>query len=107
MDAGKLLLGRFLCDGELSLSEEIELLKHLDKWYTKPEERDALRRAVTCLISSRFLTTRTTLLHRLATETPGEVLVGARKREQGKFTCITEQLLSKYIGGRKAPVCER
>jgi hypothetical protein len=31
VDAGKLLLGRFLCDGELSLSEEIELLKHLDK----------------------------------------------------------------------------
>jgi hypothetical protein len=102
--AGKLLFGRFLCDGELSLLEEIELLKHLRCRYTTDAEREALREVMTCFVGSHFVTKSTILLHRLATETPDAVLVDASNREPGKFTCIAEQLLSKHLV-QKAPAC--
>jgi hypothetical protein len=59
---------------------------------------------MTCFVGSHFVTKSTILLHRLATETPDAVLVDASNREPGKFTCITEQLLSKYLV-QKAPAC--
>jgi hypothetical protein len=90
-DPGMILLGRFLCDGALSLSEELELLAYVARRYAT--DIGTLKSAVSCLIGSRFLTTPMTLLHRLATHEPSAILADARKREPGQFTRISSMVM--------------
>ena len=52
---GSLLLGRYLCDGELTLIEQYALLGFLRAEYG--ERGDALRAVIECLVSSHFLVT--------------------------------------------------
>ncbi len=106
-EPGQLLLGRFLCDsdGELGLSEELGLLRHLRERYKTDAAQleEALREAVSCLIGSSFLTTPMVLLHRLATLTPDGVLKQARERGPVQFTRIMRTRILGRILARVDP----
>ena len=62
---GMMLLGRYLCDGPLSVLEEHELLRYLRTYASDPKKK-ALRSVVSCLVRSGFLLRPRALLHRLA-----------------------------------------
>jgi hypothetical protein len=108
-EPGQLLLGRFLCDGELGLSEELGLLRHLRERYKTDAAQEALREAVSCLIGSSFLTTPVVLLHRLATLTPDSdgVLKQARERGPVQFTRIMRTRILDRILAREDPARAR
>jgi hypothetical protein len=89
-----LLLGRYLCDGALSLLEEYELLALLRRTYASDAERGALRNVVSCLWESRFLIQPTKLLHRLAEGFDA----GAGK----KAADVLEHVRSEMFGGSEA-----
>jgi hypothetical protein len=89
-----LLLGRYLCDGALSLLEEYELLAFLRRTYASDAERGALRNVVSCLWESRFLIQPTKLLHRLAEGFDA----GARKTAAD----VLEHVRSEMFGGSEA-----
>jgi hypothetical protein len=85
--AGAELLGRYLCDGALSIREEYALVRYLRGRYPAPEQRAALRTVVACLVGSNFLSAATLLLHEL-----GERDVGSVGDEAGAEAAIFARL---------------
>jgi hypothetical protein len=65
---GAVLLGRYLCDEVLSISEEVLLLEYLKKVYQDPKEADGLRAVLKCFYDSEFITAKSMLLRDLAIE---------------------------------------
>ena len=63
---GMMLLGRYLCDDQLSLLAEYQLLSYLREEYAEDaQKRAALKKVVACLWNTAFLRQPTKLLHRL------------------------------------------
>ena len=59
---GAVLLGRYLCDEVLSISEEVLLLEYLKKIYRDQKETDGLRAVLQCFYNSGFITAAKSML---------------------------------------------
>jgi hypothetical protein len=102
---GLVLFGRYLCDDQLSLLDEYQLLSYLRGAY---EERGALKNVVSCLWDTAFLRQPTKLLHRLAGgtdlgkgKTKGEVLAHIRKDMFGGSSAL-DAVLEPYVSSMYA-----
>jgi hypothetical protein len=78
---GAVLLGRYLCDDGLSISDEIGLLVYLEKIYRTADEMDGLRKVLECLHESKFIEPgRSLLLYGMVDDgnTAGSILENAK-----------------------------
>jgi hypothetical protein len=86
---GAVLFGRFLCNDELSIEEEITLLRYLERRY-HANERSAIMRVLKCLFDSNFISSQSFLLKELSNIEAGAIL----ERASGD----TDALINKVAG---------
>jgi hypothetical protein len=105
---GMMLFGRYLCDDQLSLLAEYQLLSYLRQTYKDKAERGALTRVVLCLWDTLFLRQPTKLLHHLAQGVDkgagmkeGEVLAEIRKDMFGGVRAL-DPILTPYVSSMYA-----
>ena len=83
------LFGRFLCDDELSIEEEITLLRYLERRHDA-NERSAIMHVLRCLFDSNFISSPSFLLKELSNTEAGAIL----ERASGD----TDALINKVAG---------
>ena len=86
-----LLLGRYLCDDELGIRDEIRLLGFLKEKYKEEEEENSLLAVMKCLYDSNFITEHKShkILGGLKDESPSKIL------DALDASNITDQVASK------------
>ena len=103
--AGAILFGRFLCDDELSIEDEIMLLRYLKERYNTVTTDAAIRAVLKCLIVSKFISSQYKLLMDLAQSSAGYILETVTKDVNGLITKVvgTDRTLKELI----APIIQR
>ena len=75
-DDRAVLFGRFLCDDDMSIEEEIRLLWYLHEQY---DTNKSLTEIIKCLLNSDFITKASILLRSMKDQSPRDILTYARK----------------------------
>ena len=92
-----------MCDDELSVEDEIALLRYLTERYH--QETDAITGVLKCLIESKFISRKYVLLSDLGSTPASAILDGASRDVTGLITKVagTEETLKQLI----APIIKK